>query len=182
MPAQREAGHRVVGAHVLVRAWQRQGHCGFGRGADGVEQGALCFHACHGPARLVPVACQSAQGRGIGQDAAQALVQVRALAQVGDIVESLSRARLLDAQRRILLEAIDHAQAQTHCRLHARIAGDRFQRAIPVAVAHVDRPHLDAVPPRVLHDLARRVEAHRLRIDQRAANAAGSWRFSQQLT
>ena len=34
---------------------------------------------------------------------------------------------------------------------------------------HVDRPHLDAVPARVLHELRRRVEAHRLRVEQRAA-------------
>ena len=34
---------------------------------------------------------------------------------------------------------------------------------------HVDRPHLDAVPPRVLHELRRRVEAHRLAVEQRGA-------------
>src|SRR3546814_6581061 len=47
------------------------------------------------------------------------------------------------------------------------------QRCFPVTVCHVDRQELDALarapaPPRVLHDLARRIEPHRLRIEQRA--------------
>src|SRR5690606_5620858 len=47
------------------------------------------------------------------------------------------------------------------------------QRAIPVAVRHVHRQELNAfacrpAPPRVLHDLAGRVEPHRLRVEQRA--------------
>ncbi len=154
MPAQAESGHGVIGMHILGRARQRQGHRGFGRGTDGIEQGALRFHARHGPARLVAMACQPAQGRGIGQDAAQALVQVRALAQVGDIVEGLPCAGLLDAQCRVFPEAVDQAQSKAQGRLRCRIDGDRFQRAVPVAVAHIDRTHLDAVAPRVLHDLA----------------------------
>ena len=47
-------------------------------------------------------------------------------------------------------------------------ASRRFQRAVPLAHRHVDRPHLDAVPARVLHELRGRVEAHRLRVEQRA--------------
>ena len=43
----------------------------------------------------------------------------------------------------------------------------RLQRAVPVARVHVHRPHLDAVAPRVPHDLRRRVEAHRLAVEQR---------------
>src|SRR5690606_127544 len=47
-----------------------------------------------------------------------------------------------------------------------------FEPVVPVAAGHVDRTNLhpDAVAlaaPRVLHDLAGRIEAHRLRIEQR---------------
>ena len=42
-----------------------------------------------------------------------------------------------------------------------------LQRAIPAAVIHIHRPHLDAVLAGVAHQLGRGVEAHRLAVDQR---------------
>ena len=44
-----------------------------------------------------------------------------------------------------------------------------LERAVPVARVHVRRPHFDAVAARVLHQLRRRVEAHRLAVEQRGA-------------
>ena len=46
-----------------------------------------------------------------------------------------------------------------------------FQRAIPIAHRHVDRAHFDAMAPRIGHQLRRRVETHRLRIEQRTAKS-----------
>ena len=48
-----------------------------------------------------------------------------------------------------------------------------FQRAVPVAHRHVRGPHFDAVPAGVLHQLRRRVEAHRQRVEQRAGERRG---------
>ena len=48
-----------------------------------------------------------------------------------------------------------------------------LQRAVPAAVAHVDRPHLDAVLARDAHELLRRIKPHRLAVQQRAAERRG---------
>ena len=45
-------------------------------------------------------------------------------------------------------------------------------RASPIRSGIVDGPHLDAMLARIAHDLRRRVEAHRLRIQQRAAKTS----------
>ena len=50
--------------------------------------------------------------------------------------------------------------------------GERLQRAVTFAEVDIDRPHLDAVP-RVADDLRRRVEAHRLAVQQRAGEDGG---------
>ena len=60
----------------------------------------------------------------------------------------------------------DHAQAEPHG--EASVAG-RLQRAVPARGVDVDRPHLDAVLAGVAHDLRRRVEAHRLGVEQGGA-------------
>ena len=48
-----------------------------------------------------------------------------------------------------------------------------FQRAVPVAVVHVDGQHLDAMLPRIADDLRRRIETHRLGIEQPARECRG---------
>src|SRR5688572_28267388 len=48
-----------------------------------------------------------------------------------------------------------------------------FQRAIPLAFVHVDRPDVDAVLLGVAHDLGRRVESHRLAVQQCAREHGG---------
>ncbi len=62
-------------------------------------------------------------------------------------------------------QPLHHAQAQPHREAAVR----RLQRAIPAAGVDADRPHLHAMLAGVAHDLRRRVEAHRLRVQQRAA-------------
>jgi hypothetical protein len=43
-----------------------------------------------------------------------------------------------------------------------------LERAARLAERQARRPHLDAAPPRVVHERGHRVEAHRLRVEQRA--------------
>src|SRR5690348_7334086 len=62
--------------------------------------------------------------------------------------------------RRFALQSVDLAQSEAHRPV--------LQRAIPVAVIHIDFAHLDAMFARVADDLRGGVEAHRLRVQQRA--------------
>src|SRR5450631_874631 len=61
---------------------------------------------------------------------------------------------------------LDHPQAQSQCR--AAIL-QRLERAIPIADGNVDRPQLDAMRPRIAHQLRGCVETHRLTVDERRA-------------
>src|SRR6185436_16338161 len=63
-----------------------------------------------------------------------------------------------DAPPLLLGEPAHHPQPQAQ---RAVLEG-----AIPVARLYVRRPYLDAVAARVLHQLRRRVEAHRLAVEQ----------------
>ena len=74
-------------------------------------------------------------------------------------------ARRHDALGAGLGQAFHHEQAQAHGGRSAVRAG--LQRALPVARAHVHRPHFDAVAARILHQLRRRIETHRLAVQQR---------------
>ena len=60
-------------------------------------------------------------------------------------------------------EARDLAQAKAQ---RATIVLAGFERAVPVAGIDVGRPHLDAMFLRVAHELGRRIEAHRLGVEQ----------------
>ena len=55
----------------------------------------------------------------------------------------------------------------------------RLQRAVPAGGVDADRPDLDAMRRGVAHDLGRRVEAHRLGVEQAAQNTSGCQHFSQ---
>ncbi|MNW02182.1 hypothetical protein D3C71_1979290 [compost metagenome] len=77
--------------------------------------------------------------------------QLRAQRQVLGAVEHLLHAGLDNAAGRGGLEPADHAQPEPH----GRFVREVFQRAVHVAVHHIDRPHLDAMAPRVLHELRR---------------------------
>ena len=52
-------------------------------------------------------------------------------------------------------------------------AGGIDEAAVPVAMAHIDRQHLDAMRARIAHQLRRRVEAHRLAVQQRREKGVG---------
>ena len=52
-----------------------------------------------------------------------------------------------------------------------------LQRAVPTGKVDIDGPDLDAVLPGVAHHLRRRVEAHRLRVQERAAEHVGMVAF-----
>ena len=54
-----------------------------------------------------------------------------------------------------------------------RLEGRRLQRAVPAGMVDVDRAHLDAMLARVAHELRRRIEAHRLRVEDRGAEDVG---------
>src|SRR5450631_4375329 len=58
----------------------------------------------------------------------------------------------------------DHPQTQPQCR--AAIVPP-LERAIPIADCNIDRPYLDAMRPRIAHQLRGCVETHRLAVDER---------------
>jgi hypothetical protein len=63
------------------------------------------------------------------------------------------------------LQSADHAQAEAH-RGNGRCT---FERAVPFADRDVRASHFDTVPARIGHQLRRRIEAHRLRVQERGA-------------
>ncbi|ESS36583.1 titin [Burkholderia cenocepacia KC-01] len=54
-----------------------------------------------------------------------------------------------------------------------RLVGQCFERRFPTALRDVDRQHLHAMTLRVLHELRRRVEPHRLAVQQRGEEDRG---------
>ena len=91
------------------------------------------------------MAGQAAQCTGFGQLLQAAAIQVRAGDQVVQVTKRRLRTRRHDASGDIFAQATDQAHAQAQGRLSSRVIGPRFQRAVPVAVTHVDGPHVDAV-------------------------------------
>ena len=175
MPVQAQAGGTVVRQQFLAHARRRQGHLGLVRAAGQQRQPPL--DPGHGPARGIAMAGQRLQRPGFGQQRAYPGVQARAQAQVAHIGEGALRARGHDRFGRRLCQPGHLAQSQPQGRLPAIVQASApmptFERVVPVAVGHVHRPHIDPGPPatpapRILHDLAGRVETHRLRVEQGA--------------
>ena len=80
-------------------------------------------------------------------------------------------ARGFDGAACDFLQSLHLTESESHCRLRAKViecGAISFQRAQPAAVAHVDRAHVHALASDVLHQLRRRIEAHRLRVEQAA--------------
>ena len=67
-------------------------------------------------------------------------------------------------------EAVDLAKAEPHGVI---LAAFLLQRILRVTERYVDLAHLDAVLAGIADDLRRRVETHRLRIEQAAAEGVG---------
>ena len=110
---------------------------------------------------------------GLGEAGEIAAVESRAMREIGDARERRRPARVDDPLRAGFRQSGDHAKAESAARRSRRPRLRRLQRAVPVAHRHVDGPHVDAVPARVLHELRRRVEAHRQRVEQRAGERRG---------
>jgi hypothetical protein len=89
------------------------------------------------------------------------LGQLRALREVAHALERAAALALRDDRLRVVLaDAVDVVEPDAD--------GAFLDRALRAADVHVGRPRLDAAPLAVAHERRRRVEAHRLRVQQRA--------------
>ena len=68
------------------------------------------------------------------------------------------------------VKPVNLAEAEPH---RAVLSLPLLQRVLRKAVGHIDLAHLDAVRAGVADDLRRRIKAHRLRIQQAAAEGVG---------
>ena len=132
-----------------------------------------------GPERVAARQPERAERIGIGERLQHERAQAGAQPQIADRIVA-GAALLLDDAAIVLGQAADLAQAEPHrvggvdivphrgmAGVRARFVAGRFQRAIPVRCIDIDVAHLDAMLLRVAHDLRRRVEAHRLAVEQR---------------
>ncbi|MNQ46343.1 hypothetical protein D3C85_601560 [compost metagenome] len=137
----------VVGMQILARRRQWQHHPGLlPRGQVG-EQRRRHLDTGHRPASAVAMPGQAAQGAAIGQQFTRPGIEPGAVAEVGDIGEGPLAPGALDAPSILLAEPAHQAQAQTNGQGPLLVW---LQRAIPFAVANVQRAHVDAVTARVL--------------------------------
>ena len=165
MPPQRERERPVVGDDVLSLGRRRQRGIRFVEGAPRDER-RQSFDAGDVPRGVVAMAGERRERIGLGETGEIALVELRAVREIGDARERLRPPRLDDPLRAGLRESGDEAEAetqrgnrgQTTFTAAARVADaitvnvvcPRFlQRALPLAHRHVHRPHLDAVPARI---------------------------------
>ena len=151
MPAERQAEACIVGDDLFAFARRLERRQALRRRR--IERRAACG-AGRDPVRQAPVAGERLQRAGRGQAAQIAFIQFQ-------IKNAAVRLAGGNALALLLGKPADHAQAQAQ--------GVALERAVPVAHLHVGRPHLDPVPARILHQLGRRVEAHRLAVEQRGA-------------
>ncbi len=174
MRAQRQAQHLIVGQHVFAERHKRQGRDLFFRLLfDELRreqrQRVVVGEAAHVPQRLAAVLVLRLEAIGFGEDDQRALGQPRATRHVADAAIGIA-APLDQLERPFLAEAVDLAQAEPQ-RQPALAVG--LQEIVPGAEVHVDMAHFDAMLARVAHDLGRRIEAHRLRVEQRAGERGG---------
>ncbi len=165
MRAEGGAEESVIAQQFLAARRQRQADRGFFDDGPFGEQWQLRLDAGDGPARLVPVSGETAQGAGIGQQLQGPGVEPGASAEIVHVEERLGLPDLLDTPGILLAKASDHPQAEAYGRL--RLA-ERLQAAIPTAVADIHRACLQGVAAGVLEQLVGAVEAHRPTVDQGA--------------
>ncbi len=177
----RQAGRPEVGRDLLdlVHPWQRGG---FGPG-DHPRQlvGTRVAQRARGPQRLAPVVVE-ARERVCGGECLQRVGgRVGAPGEVGEVGERLLGTRLVDAVEQRVAQAAYVAEPHTHgvdrrigvpsgpgTTDRTRSLGARLHRAVLARRLHARTEHLDPVPGGVTHDGVRRVEAHGLRVEQRA--------------
>ena len=115
------------------------------------------------PQRGAPVEAERAKGVSIRKTAQHGRGNATALAHVGDAGEALPAPR--NERMRIgLAHAVDLAKTDAE-RKRAILAP--LQRVVVMAVVHVDLADLNAMLLRIAYDLRRRIEPHRLRVQQR---------------
>lgn len=165
MRAEGGAEESVIAQQFLAARRQWQADRALFDGGPFGEQRQLRLDAGDGPARLVPVSGETAQGAGIGQQLQGPGVEPGASAEIVHVEERLGLPDLLDTPGILLAKASDHPQAKAYGRL--RLA-KRLQAAIPTAVADIHRACLQGVTAGVLEQLVGAVEAHRPTVDQGA--------------
>ena len=170
MAAEREPRRTVIRDDVLAfrrRSQQR-------RGPRDVCARAAAGSSCSLPATSQNVRCRLPESARIAPASASASSSrrssARACARSCTLANGDVAARRHDALRGLFAKTFHQAQAEPQRGCIVRAA---FERAVPVAVADADGPHLDAMLARVAHELRRRVEAHRLAVEQRAGERRG---------
>jgi len=166
---QREAGGVIVGEDVV--GFRRCAERGLLHLVDrrGGEQVALRRRGDGLPQRIAAMAGERRERVRGGERFEIAPFELRAPGEAVDVVERAGGAGGFDAARSGFAKTAHERQAEPHGRLAVwrRLIGQRFERGLPVALRDVDRQHLHAMTLRVLHELRRRVEAHRLAVQQR---------------
>src|SRR5712664_2403495 len=163
MAPQGETGARVVGHDVLSLGWRRQNRRRF-RHRRVAQDVCAGFDSRDLPVSLVPMAGERFERSGGGEASQVATVEFGAAGEILDVVERLVFPCRDDALGAGLRQALSQAEAQADRRVSI-CSG--LQCAAPIAGQRIHRPYLDAVTARVLHELRRRVEAHRLTVDKR---------------
>jgi len=99
--------------------------------------------------------------------------QSRPRTQIGDVAERPARlAACHQCGSDMFRQAVDLPEAEAQGQ-RARL----LQRVVPHRMVHIGRQHLHAVFARVAHNLSRGIEAHRLRIEQRAGEGSREMAF-----
>src|ERR1700722_19795053 len=101
-------------------------------------------------------------------------VELPALRKIGDTVKCPRGARREQPSRSLARQMLHQAQAQAQRR---PAIGPPFEGAIPVAARDIDGSYLHSMGTRVAHQLRRRIEAHRLAVDERRAKCRGLMGF-----
>src|SRR6266436_4372138 len=164
MAPQGETGARVVGHEILSLGRSRQNRRSFlyRRVAQDVRPG---FDSSDLPVGVAAMAGERLQ-RSCSCKALQfAPVEPGTAGEVADAVERSDSSRGDNALGAGLRQALNQAEAQADRRVSICPG---LQCAVPIAGQRIHRPHVDAVAACVLHQLRRRVKAHRLAVQERS--------------
>ena len=173
----------VVVHHMLGEGhdWQRDERLAAGIAGIGVfeqRQRQFLRQTAHLPKRLAAVEPERAEGIGCGELLQACALQPAPPPQIAHVAVSLGGNGVAyrdKALHVVLAQPVDlaHAEAEREgvfClryRASRYLSAGRFERAVPEAEIDVGLARLDAVIACAAHDLRRRVEAHRLRVEQR---------------
>ena len=131
---------------------------------DSGDKAGRRLHPGDLPRRPVAVPGQSRERSGRRETAELAPVEPGAPGERLHALEARLAPRLDQPERGGLRKALHEAQTEPQ---RERPAACGLERAVPVAHVDIDRAHLDAVAARILHELRRRIEPHRLAVDER---------------